>query len=336
MGLVAGTKLINQPPFMTIECTASEATGATETTGSASLPVEVALSKFTLSGCSSGCSLSAVKPGRLSVTGIEGTMNGTVRWSGFELKSSCSSECVWGGEATKGITLKGGPEPRLKLEKVSIPRQSGSLTTCASMVWTGEYQISKPAPLYVANPSSWSAPGTGVLCPGNLSPCKFPGAGPYGAGTVVSASLKPATTSLFELGYANVKCEATAISGEVLSSGSSTEPVVGALSAVSFSSCNCKVTTLKTGNFSVSWSSGGNGQLALDGFELQVDCGGKECTLGGSVKEGIAVTGGNPASIKASSALLPKKAGVAECSSTPKWTAEYAVTAPKTLYVAPS
>lgn len=337
MSLVTGTVIVKENSFSTTKCTTSEVAGSTETTGSTTLPVEVPLSKANFGSCS-GCSVATLKPGRWSVTGIEGTMHGTVRWSGFEFKETCSGlgECIRGGEITKGITLKGGSEPKVKFEKVSMPRQSGSLTACPPTFLSGEYRISNPTPLYVTSASSWAATGQGVLCQAGISPCNEFFAWQYGAGTSISASLKPATTSLFELGYANVKCETSTMSGEVLSSGGSTEPVVGKLSTLSFSNCNCKVTTLKSGNFSFAWTSGGNGTLALDGYELSVDCGGKECTLGTGTKEGIAVTGGEPATIKFSSAPLPKKSGIAECSSTPKWTAEYEVTAPKSLFVVQS
>jgi len=199
----------------------------------------------------------------------------------------------------------------------------------------GTSTIAAPKPLYVSGSTSESFSGAGVLCKAELSPCSFLGATyNYSSGTTVSAKLKTGITSILEAGFATVECAESSMSGEIQDPGSSTEPVVGVWTSWTFGGCNCNVTAPSAGNFSIDWTSGSNGALVLSGFETKANCGGKECVFGSSVKEGITLAGGNPATIKAAAAPVPKKSGIAECQSTSKWTTEYEATAPKPLFVA--
>jgi hypothetical protein len=305
LSLATGTKLRqNMGETLVGECTGVSASGKTATAGGAGTPVEVTLSSLTFSGCT--CPPTVSKPGRLIVESIPGTMNGKVRWTAFEFKESCGNpptECVFGPEASKGMVLKGGSAATLKFERAVIPKQSG-FGICGNKEWTGTFTITTPHAVYVAGDSSEMFSGAGVLCKTPTNPCLF--GGPYRSSTPFR---------------------------EIVDPGSSTEPVVGAINSWSFGSCNCKVQVLKPGHLGIDWTSGNNGSLVFIGLQIAVDCGGKECTFGGKIKEGVTLTGGNPASIKAAAAPVPKQAGIAECSSPSKWTAEYEVSAPNPLYV---
>jgi|GEM_PF-1095283 len=333
--LAAGTKL-TKIFGLELECTGSTMSGKSATTGGEMAPVEATLSSLTFSGCNSGCSITVANPGHFVIENVSGTMNATVSWIGFEIIEGCSgSECRFGSEVSKGIFLRGGAEPTLKFEEAVIPKKSGSGITCANSKWTATYAITTPKPLYVSGATSESFSGGGVLCKAAFSPCaSLPGSiGPYRSGTAISAQLKSGVSSALEMGFATAKCTGSSMSGEVKDPGTVTEPIVGVLSSWTFSGCNCEVKVLKAGNFGVDWTSGTNGALVLSGVEIFVDCGGKECTLGGVIKEGITLNGGNPATIKVIAAPIPKKSGVSECSVTANWSAEYEVTAPKPLNV---
>jgi hypothetical protein len=333
MGLAAGTVLQKRIGETLIgECSGSSISAKLTAAGSETTPAVAGLSSFTFSACT--CTFSVISPGSFSIESIPGTMNGQVRWSGFEFVEVCGSEgeCRFGSEVTKGIRLKGGSEGQLRFEEALIPKKSGTGTFCTNKKWTGTYSISTPKPIYVAGPTSESFPGAGVLCSVGLSSCSgF--AKPYPSGTTLTAKLKTGVPLTLEMGFANVKCEGSSMNGEIQDPGSSTEPAVAVLSSWTFSGCNCEVKAPKSGAIGVDWTSGNNGALTILGLEIAINCGGKECTLGSSVKEGIALTGGNPATIKATAAPIPKKSGIAECNSTAKWNAEYEVTAPKPLDV---
>jgi hypothetical protein len=331
MSLAAGTKLVRTTNVASFECTSSAISGTTETSGEASKPVELPLSSLNVSGCGSSCTLATVKPGRLSVQSIEGLMNGTVRWSEFELKETCPTfSCFLGSEVSKGILLKGGTEALLKFEGAVIPYLSGA--ACGSQSWRGQYKLSKPAPLYVAGSTGESLTGEGVFCRFNLTPCTTLSTGRYDTGTAINAKLKTGTTSVLDAGFAVIKCEEAGIAGEIENPGGSGEPVVAKVSSLSFCACSCKVSVLKNGRLIGRWTSGNNGSLTLQGFEIASDCGGKECTFAGDITEGITLEGSSAALIKAKEAPVPKKSGIEECKN-PKWTAEFEMTSPKNLYV---
>ena len=332
LALAAGTKLkkfIGET--LAQECSEVSAAGNTANTGGEVTPVEVPLSSLNVGGCNT-CSFAVSKRGTLAIESIPGTMNAKVRWTGFEFTESCfgGTDCVYASEASKGIFLRGGGEATLSFEAAAFAKTSGSGSLCLDKKWTGTFAISTPKPLYVSGPTSESFAGGGVLC--RLEGCLL--GSRYGTGTPLSATLKTGTVSVLNAGFPEVECEGSSMNGEVLDPGSSTEPVVGAWSAWTFSGCNCKVTVPKAGNFSVDWTSGSSGAMVLSGFEIKANCGGKECVFGSSAKEGIALAGGSPALIKAEGAPVPKLSGIAECESTGKWNAEYEVAAPKPLLVA--
>jgi hypothetical protein len=327
--LATGTKLkkIASGGFFWDECAGFSMSGTTSTAGGATTPVEVPLSTLSFSTCGS-CTTSVVKPGRLVIENIPGTMNAKVRWKEFEFKELCGfpEPCVVKSEVPQRIFLKGGAEAEIRLENATF-----TSTACGTEEWSSSSKVTAPKPLYISGATSESFFGGGVLCKGVSKPCSLK----YGSGTPLSAKLKAGVTSTLEAGFANIKCEESSMTGEVQDPGSSIEPVVGVWSSWTFGGCNCSVTVPSAGNFGTDWTSENNGAVTLSGLETKVDCGGKECTFGGAVK-GITLTGGNPAVIKITAVPIPKKTGIAECSSSSKWTAEYEVTAPKPLYVTES
>jgi len=336
LSLVTGTKL-KKPGLLTKECTGSTIDGKTVTTGGETTPVEATLSSLAYSGCGTACTVTITKAGRFIVENIPGTMNAKVRWTEFEIKESCGAlgECILGPEVSKGIFLRGGSEAVVKFEEAVPPKKSGNFGGCGEEKWTGTYSVTSPKPLYVSGSTSESFSGAGVFCRFEIDPCSsfFGVPGPFPSGTTLTASLKAGTTLVLDAGFPLLECEQSSMNGEVLDSGSSTEPIVGIWTSWSFGGCNCKVGVPKTGSFSIDWTSGNNGALVLSGFEITTNCGGKECNFGSSVNEGVVITGGEPAAITATNAPVPKKSGIAECTN-PELSAEYEVTAPKGLFVA--
>jgi hypothetical protein len=307
------------------ECTGFSMSGTTSTTGSATTPVEVPLTALQINGCA-GCTVTVIKPGRLVIESIPGTMNAKVRWKEFEFKELCGfpEPCVARSEVSQGIFLKGGSEPILRFENATLS------STCAPMEWSSSNTITTPKPLYISGSTSETFSGAGVLCKSEAKPCSLR----YGSGTAITARLKTGTNSILNAGFPVVECGESSMSGEVQDPGSSTEPIVGVWTSWTFGGCNCKVTVPSAGNFSIDWTSGSSGALTLSGFETKAECGGKECIFGSGVSEGITLSGGSPAAIKAVAAPIPKKSGIAECKSTSEWSAEYEVTTPKPLFVA--
>lgn len=333
MSLAPGTPLLKEgSTSIENECQEAEIRGNSENAGGSSSPVEVNLSALSLGECS--CSVTILKRGQLSIENIEGTQHGRVRWSGLEIEEECGSfKCLYAGEASNGITLRGGSEPSLTLERTKMPTKS---FTCFGPNWSGAFKLESPAPLYVTGSSLETFSGQGTLCGFFLvgSPC--PNARKVGAEAQIAASLAEATTSVLEAGIATVTCGESEIEGEVLVAGTPTEPTIGTLTSWSFGKCNCEVQPT-AGSFVISWTTGNDGAVELRGYEIAVRCGGKECIFGRRTEKGIAVEPGEgstpPTPIRAKEAPMPKIAGSAECSSTAAWSAEYKPTTPLRLYL---
>jgi hypothetical protein len=180
--------------------------------------------------------------------------------------------------------------------------------------------------LAVSAAGAGSASAT-VLCGANTDPCT---SGTYGKGSVLEASLKSGTTWHLPAGFATVNCGETAIKGEVTNGGGEGTNVSGTINTLSFGSCNVTVNVLKKGTFSISSTSGGNGTLTLEGFEVTFSTAGTSCTYGGTAS--MSLSGGAMASLKTIGSLS-KTAGGFLCASPANWSAEYTVTAPEPLYV---
>lgn len=189
--------------------------------------------------------------------------------------------------------------------------------------------------LFAVGASSASAT---VLCEVSENPCGGEG---YGQGTTIEASLSTGTTAVLVAGFGTVECSGSEIKGKVeKAGGESGEVVSGSITTLSFSSCNCTVTTLTNGSLEISYTSSGNGTLVGKSSVITATCSGVSCKFG-TASTGTTlgtVNGGSSATLKAE-AKLPWASGDSSnfvCtlgSGTGSFTATYAVNAPKPLFV---
>ncbi len=172
------------------------------------------------------------------------------------------------------------------------------------------------------------------LCSVNTSPC--PAGNTYGKGTSIKAQLVPGTTSTMSSGFVNITCTESTISGKTTSEGGA-GAVKGEITSVTWKNCTSGLGACTASALNTPWSaevtgSGGNGTMSISGAGGKFTCGGTTCEYSTS-KSSVSVSGGNPATIKASNISFSKIGGGFLCSSTASWSGTYEATAPKPLFI---
>ena len=177
-----------------------------------------------------------------------------------------------------------------------------------------------------------------TLCKVAENPCSS--ANHYSTGTEVVLKSKGAIkwVPMFEAQpIRNIVCESTEWKGKTLNTGSSSSRVEVGITTSLMSSCGCSFAVLKLPTMKINWTSGTfNGTITSSGPEYSFNCAGETCAYGGEVKEGVTLTGGNPAVLTFKEAPLPKTGGSIFCGSYAKMSVEFEVAAPKPLYVSSS
>jgi hypothetical protein len=150
----------------------------------------------------------------------------------------------------------------------------------------------------------------------------------YPVGTAIAATAtEPA---VLKAGFATITCNKSTVAGKT----ETTTTPEGKNSTLSFSECgSATVTTLNPGKLQIHWDAEHNGNLTTSGVEVKVEVLGVSCVYGGEVKSGLTLTGGNPATLDAVEANIPKVSGGILCGNPAKWTAHYEITSPKPLFV---
>lgn len=172
------------------------------------------------------------------------------------------------------------------------------------------------------------------LCSVNTSPC--PAGNTYAKGTAIKAQLVPGGTSTMSSGFVNITCTESTISGKTTSDGGA-GAVTGSISSVTWKNCTSGLGACTASALNTPWSaevtgSGGNGTMTISGAGGKFTCGGTTCEYSSS-KASVSVSGGNPATIKASNISFSKIGGGFLCSSTASWSGTYEATAPKPLFI---
>lgn len=172
------------------------------------------------------------------------------------------------------------------------------------------------------------------LCSVNTSPC--PAGNTYGKGTAIKAQLVAGTNSTMASGFVNISCSESTISGKTTNEGGA-GAVTGTISSVTWKGCTSGLGACTASALNTPWSaevtgSGGNGTMSISGAGGKFTCGGTTCEYSAS-KASVSVSGGNPATIKASSISFSKIGGGFLCSSTASWSGTYEATAPKPLFI---
>ena len=174
------------------------------------------------------------------------------------------------------------------------------------------------------------------LCAVNTSPC--PAGSTYGKGTAIKAQLVPGTTSVVTSGFVTVICTESTISGKTTSAGGgSGTPVTGSISSVTWKGCktssggSCTASALNTPWSASVTGSGGNGTMSISNAAGKFTC---TVTCEYEAKSAsVSVSGGSPATIKASNVGFSRIGGSFLCSSSASWSAQYEVTAPNPAFV---
>jgi hypothetical protein len=172
------------------------------------------------------------------------------------------------------------------------------------------------------------------LCSVNTSPC--PAGSTYGKGTAIKAQLVAGTTSTMSSGFVNITCTESTISGKTTSEGGA-GAVKGEITSVTWKNCTSGLGACTASALNTPWpaevtGSGGNGTMSISGAGGKFTCGGTTCEYSTS-KSSVSVSGGNPATIKASNISFSKIGGGFLCSSTASWSGTYEATAPKPLFI---
>jgi hypothetical protein len=144
--------------FKNIECKESTIQGKTTAESGTTIPANVE----TLTFGSCNCEVKVLKGGTLSVQWTSGS-NGTVRSSGTEVTTSCSTifgtvHCVYATSSTALGTLTGGNPAKVDISSADVPRLTTSALCDESANWDATYEITSPKPLYVDSSASGATP----------------------------------------------------------------------------------------------------------------------------------------------------------------------------------
>jgi len=177
------------------------------------------------------------------------------------------------------------------------------------------------------------------LCSINSAPC--PAGNTYGKGTSIKASLVAGTVSKMASGFVTIECTSSSMSGKTTSAGGgSGVAVTGEITSVTWKNCTSGLGACTASSLFTPWSaevtgSGGSGTMSVTNAGGKFTCGGTTCEYKAS-KASVSVSGGSPATIKASSVSFSKVGGGFLCSSTASWSGEYEATSPNPLFIVSS
>jgi hypothetical protein len=306
--LKTGTKWTLNAGYKIFECEESTIAGeVTSPGGQTGASVTGTMTTLSFANCSIG----TLKKGSFTINHSSGS-NGTLTLEGFEI---WAGDCGYGGPAS--TTLSGGATASIKVS-ASVPKIWGGEKCANPATITAEYTVTWPEPLYVASEVQAT-----VLCKvAGKNPC--PSESIYGEGQILALELGEASLFTFRNnGAPYLACNEVVIEGKITTKAGTGVDVGGPVEALSFSECSSKVEVLKNGSFSVDYTSGNNGTLSLEGFEVRDLVWG--CTFVGPAP--LPLWGGEMASATINS-VVPNI-----CSGPFSWNAEFTVTKPQPLYV---
>jgi hypothetical protein len=136
--------------FKNVECKGSTAAGKTLNETGATITIEV--TERTTKECN--CEVKVLKTGTLSITWTSGS-NGTVKSSGAEITSNCSTifggvHCIYATSNTDMGILEGGTTAR-QSTSADIPRLSTNGLCDESAIWDAVYRVDNPDTLNVTS-----------------------------------------------------------------------------------------------------------------------------------------------------------------------------------------
>lgn len=326
LSLKSETKSVLHTLVGNIECSEASLEAEITKVGGAATNVSGSSLNSKFKGCNG--TVTVLKAGTFTVESpTEG--NGTLKLEGLETTTEREGvHCIYSGSVS--LSLKGG-EMASASGAVTLSHTGGKAGGfCGTTAeWTVEYTVTSPAPLFVEEKAAPSV----SLCKTATNPCS--GAGnTYPKGTTVEAGLKSGTKFSLTTSFGEIRCSESTIKGEVTNGGGSGTPVSIAVSSFSLGSCNCGVTVLQKGSFSIEEASAGNGKLVSSNFETTFECLEIHCVFKTSSTPIGTWKGGETATV-AMEGKVPRTGGRSgsTCGSEGTLAAEYKVTSPAPMYV---
>jgi hypothetical protein len=147
--LVSGTKSKLTTAFKTIECNKSSLTAKVTSTGKT---IGSGVEALSFEECN--CEVKVLGKGTLELAQIAGSANATVKSTGTEVTTSCSTifgevHCIYKTEASDLGTLEGGNPAKLKVSTELLRLTTSGLCNEGVALWESEYEVSSPKPLFV-------------------------------------------------------------------------------------------------------------------------------------------------------------------------------------------
>ena len=144
--LKSGTSSVLKAGFATVTCEEAALKGEVTTVGAPGVDITGSVTSLTFGKCGSG-SISVLKKGSFSIGSPSGS-NGLLKLENLEVTaSSGGTSCTYGGSVLASLT--GGAMASIDITD-SLPKLAGGATCANPAVWTVEYTVTAPEPLYVA------------------------------------------------------------------------------------------------------------------------------------------------------------------------------------------
>jgi hypothetical protein len=308
-------------------CSGGTLRAKTKNAGSNTEPVTADIEALSWSGC--GQATSTVSKGSLEIERIEGSENATVLGKSTQITLGVAgTSCTYGfGDESDIGTLTGKEVPLIDLN-TELPKIAGGFVCPVSVRLKAEYKLTEPAPLYVESPTKGS-----ILCKSTATPCT----NAYGKETTLDADLNGST--LFKTGSTTMAtCTGATLKAKTKNAGSSTEAIIAAIEAFTWSGCSQTTTTLNNGSLKIERMEGTENATVL-GKDTQFTFGifGTSCTYGfGHRGTDLGTLVGGVEPTLSFSATVPRLIGGFLCPSTSTWTASYKITEPTPLYMEPN
>jgi hypothetical protein len=314
--LKTGTKWVLNAGYRTFTCEEASIKGeVTNPGGPTTSGVSGSVTTFSLGKCNG--SVEVVKPGTFTIS-YSGSGNGGLALEGLQIMTANESFCMYGGPVS--TSFSGGAMASIKASG-SVPLKEGFPSCAKPATLTAEYTVTKPEPLYVERDRT-----AAVLCKTATFPCSGGASGAFGLGTPIQLSLIGSLFTFTGGSETYNGCGEVTIAGEVTSKVETGVDVSGKITKLTFASCLTKETTIVLGNFRITYSSGNNGFLTLEGFK--VEDGAFGCNQTGPAT--MSLTAGTTGAAVINYPLLNKD-GL--CPNPLIWKGEFVVSAPTPLYV---
>ncbi len=314
--LKSGTKWVLKAGYRTFECEEASIKGeVTNPGGPTSSAASGTVTALSVGKCNG--TVEVPKPGTFKIVYSSGG-NGTLTLEGLEIKTLNESFCAYGGPVS--TSLSGGAMAVVKAS-ASVPLKEGFPNCANPATLTAEYTVTKPEPLYVERERT-----AAVLCKTATFPCSGGASGAYGLGTPIQLSLIGSLFTFIGNGITYNACGEVTLAGEVTSKVETGVDVSGKITKLAFASCLSKETTIVLGTFTITYSSGNNGFLTLEGFK--VEDGYYGCNQTGPAT--MSLIAGTTGAAGLNYPLINKD-GI--CPNPLTWKGEFMVSAPAPLYV---